>query len=89
MRLPMIGAKGPMDGFNPDIPIDEVEATKMIHHALEQGINYFDTAYGYHGGKSEVFVGKGSPGTPLEGDDRHEAAGVEYRKAGRHGKDFQ
>jgi uncharacterized protein len=58
MRLPMIGAKGPMDGFNPDIPIEEVEATKMVHHALEQGINYFDTAYGYHGGKSELFVGK-------------------------------
>lgn len=58
MRLPMIGSKSPMDGFNPDIPIDEVEATKMIHHAMEQGINYFDTAYGYHAGKSEVFVGK-------------------------------
>ncbi len=58
MRLPMIGAKSPMDGLNPDIPIDEVEASKMIHHALEQGINYYDTAYGYHGGKSEVFVGK-------------------------------
>ncbi len=58
MRLPMIGARGPMDGMNPDIPIDEVEATKMVQHALEQGINYFDTAYGYHGGKSEVFVGK-------------------------------
>jgi uncharacterized protein len=58
MRLPMIGSNGPMDGFNPDIPIDEVHATKMINHALEQGINYFDTAYGYHGGQSEVFVGK-------------------------------
>jgi uncharacterized protein len=58
MRMPMIGAKSPMDGFNPDIPIDEVEATKMFHHALEQGVNYFDTAYGYHGGKSEPFVGK-------------------------------
>jgi predicted aldo/keto reductase-like oxidoreductase len=58
MRLPMIGAKGPMDSFNPEIPIDEVEATKMFQHALEHGVNYFDTAYGYHAGKSEVFVGK-------------------------------
>ncbi|MBN1569663.1 MAG: aldo/keto reductase [Acidobacteria bacterium] len=58
MRLPMIGAKGPMDSFDPKVPIDEVESTKMIHHALEQGVNYFDTAYGYHGGKSETFVGK-------------------------------
>ena len=58
MRLPMIGAQSPMAGFDPNVPIDEVEATKMIHHALEQGVNYFDTAYGYHGGQSETFVGK-------------------------------
>jgi len=58
MRLPMVGAHGPMSGFDPNIPIDEVEATKMFHFALEQGVNYFDTAYGYHGGKSETFVGK-------------------------------
>jgi hypothetical protein len=54
----MIGSRGPMDGFNPEIPIDEAEAAKMVHHALEKGVNYFDTAYGYHGGRSEVFVGK-------------------------------
>jgi predicted aldo/keto reductase-like oxidoreductase len=58
MRMPMIGATGPMSGFDPNVKIDEVEATKMIHHALEQGINYFDTAYGYHAGQSETFVGK-------------------------------
>jgi hypothetical protein len=54
----MLGSKGPMSGFDPNVPIDEVEATRMLHHALEQGVNYFDTAYGYHGGKSETFVGK-------------------------------
>ncbi len=58
MRLPMVGNPGGMAGFDPNIPIDEVEATRMINHALEQGINYFDTAYGYHGGKSETFLGK-------------------------------
>jgi uncharacterized protein len=58
MRLPMIGAQGGMAGFDPNIPIDEAEATKMIEHAVEQGVTYFDTAYGYHGGKSEVFLGK-------------------------------
>jgi len=58
MRLPMLGAQGGLAGFDPNIPIDEVEATKMIEHAVEQGVNYFDTAYGYHGGKSEVFLGK-------------------------------
>jgi uncharacterized protein len=58
MRLPMIGAKGGMDSFNPNIPIDEETGTKMVEYALEQGVNYFDTAYGYHGGQSETFVGK-------------------------------
>jgi predicted aldo/keto reductase-like oxidoreductase len=58
MRLPMVGAKSKMDSFDPNIPIDEIEATKMVEYALEKGINYFDTAYGYHGGKSETFMGK-------------------------------
>jgi predicted aldo/keto reductase-like oxidoreductase len=58
MRLPMVGAQGGLAGFDPNIPIDEVEATKMIEHAVEQGVTYFDTAYAYHGGKSEVFLGK-------------------------------
>lgn len=58
MRLPMIGAQGGMAGFDPNIPIDEVQATKMVEHAVEQGVTYFDTAYGYHGGKSEIFLGK-------------------------------
>ena len=30
----------------------------MIDYAVEQGINYFDSAYLYHGGKSEVLLGK-------------------------------
>jgi predicted aldo/keto reductase-like oxidoreductase len=58
MRLPLVGAQGGLAGFDPKIPIDEVEATKMVEYAIEQGVNYFDTAYGYHGGKSELFVGK-------------------------------
>jgi uncharacterized protein len=58
MRLPMVGNPGDLAGFDPNVPIDETEALKMIKHALDQGINYFDTAYGYHGGKSELFLGK-------------------------------
>lgn len=38
--------------------IDEKEATKQIHHAIEKGINYFDTAIPYHMGKSESFLGR-------------------------------
>ena len=38
--------------------IDEELAEKMIDYAYRRGVNYFDTAYIYHGGTSEVFLGK-------------------------------
>ncbi len=38
--------------------INEAEATEMLHFAIDNGINYVDTAYGYHQGNSETFVGK-------------------------------
>ena len=38
--------------------IDEIEAEKMIDEAKARGINYFDTAYVYHDGQSEPFIGK-------------------------------
>ena len=41
-----------------DGKIDEPEATKMLYHAIDQGVNYVDTAYPYHDGQSERFVGK-------------------------------
>src|SRR5208283_4380340 len=49
MRLPTVDG-GPN--------IDEPEAVRMIRHALDQGVNYFDTAYVYHGGNSEPVLGK-------------------------------
>ncbi len=53
MRLPVLGDnKG---AGNPQI--DEKEAIKMMRQAIDQGVNYLDTAYPYHGGKSEVVVG--------------------------------
>lgn len=42
--------------------IDEERSIAMIHEAINQGINYFDTAYPYHGGKSEPLLGKALAG---------------------------
>lgn len=39
--------------------VDIAEANRMFRTAYESGINYFDTAYVYDGGKNEVFVGGG------------------------------
>ena len=50
MRLPTQGE----DSKN----IDEPEATRMLRYAIDQGLNYVDTAYPYHGGNSELFVGR-------------------------------
>ena len=38
--------------------IDQAEAEKMMDKAIAAGVNYLDTAYPYHGGESEVMVGK-------------------------------
>jgi predicted aldo/keto reductase-like oxidoreductase len=59
MRLPILNATGnATDIFDPNKPIDEEQATRMVDLAISGGINYFDTAYGYHGGQSETFLGK-------------------------------
>ena len=50
MRLPKI------EGQNEKI--NENEAQKIIEYAYQSGVNYFDTAYRYHSGESETFVGK-------------------------------
>ena len=41
-----------------DGTIDEVQAEAMIERAINAGINYIDTAYPYHKGESEPFLGR-------------------------------
>lgn len=50
MRLPVV------DGN--DAMIDEAAAAEIIDYAYNKGINYFDTAWGYHNGNSELIAGK-------------------------------
>jgi len=38
--------------------IDDNEALKMAEYAINNGLNYFDTAYAYHSGESEIFISK-------------------------------
>ena len=55
MRLPLLVKE---DGTTQYEMVDEKEAIRMIRHAIDNGVTYIDTAYGYHGGNSERVVGK-------------------------------
>lgn len=48
MRLPVIGGD--------DSRIDETAALRMVDTAMTNGINYYDTAWGYHGENSELVM---------------------------------
>ncbi|MDO4617900.1 MAG: aldo/keto reductase [Clostridia bacterium] len=50
MRLPLI------DGN--DAKIDMALSSEMIKYAMENGVNYYDTAWGYHSGNSEIAMGE-------------------------------
>ena len=58
MRLPVLGGN--------DGAVDEAAAAKMIDYAYKNGINYFDTAWGYHDGNSELVAGKYLSAYPRE-----------------------
>ena len=51
MRLPTVAGK-----------VDYKKAKAMIDFAIENGVNYFDTAYIYHGGQSEAVLGRALEG---------------------------
>ena len=58
MRLPVIN--------NENGKIDEAETQRMVAYAMEHGVNYYDTAWGYHEGQSEVAMGKALRAYPRE-----------------------
>ena len=58
MRLPVI------DGA--DTRVDQELVNKMVACAMEGGVNYYDTAWGYHGGQSELAMGRALAAYPRE-----------------------
>jgi predicted aldo/keto reductase-like oxidoreductase len=58
MRLPTLDGQ--------DNRIDKEKAQEIIDYAMSHGINYYDTAYRYHGGQSEYFIGEALKRYPRE-----------------------
>ncbi len=58
MRLPLLSGD--------DARVDEEMTTRMVDMAMASGVNYYDTAWAYHGGQSEVVLGKALSRYPRE-----------------------
>ena len=58
MRLPVIGGD--------DSRVDEETVCRMVDKAMAGGVNYYDTAWGYHDGHSETALGKALARYPRE-----------------------
>ncbi len=58
MRLPLI------DGD--DSRVDRAKTAEMVDYAMKLGVNYYDTAWGYHAGNSELAVGEALKNYPRE-----------------------
>lgn len=58
MRLPLIGGD--------DSCVDQAKTAEMVDYAMKHGVNYYDTAWGYHAGNSELAVGEALKNYPRE-----------------------
>ena len=58
MRLPVV------DGN--DAVVDQAAVEEMVALAMDRGLNYYDTAWGYHGGQSELAMGRALSAYPRE-----------------------
>ena len=58
MRLPVVDGK--------DAMVDQAAVEEMVACAMEHGVNYYDTAWGYHAGTSEVAIGRALSAYPRE-----------------------
>ena len=58
MRLPTVGGN--------DSQVDQSAVNAMVDEAMAQGVNYYDTAWGYHDGNSEIAIGKALSRYPRE-----------------------
>jgi len=47
-----------LGGYHIGIPKEEAEAIRLIRSAIDRGINFMDNCWDYHGGRSEVWMGK-------------------------------
>lgn len=56
----------PVRAYGRSQRIDQPKAQEIIDYAMEHGVNYYDTAYVYHNGQSERFLGTAFAGYPRE-----------------------
>jgi predicted aldo/keto reductase-like oxidoreductase len=57
-RLPLLGFGAMRLPVTTEGIVDEQQVEQMVRYAMEHGVNYFDTAYPYHAGVSELVMGK-------------------------------
>lgn len=65
MRLPLLSGEQGSSSYGAE-QVDEMATIRCIHHAIDRGINYLDTAYNYMGGNSERIAGKALRGGKRE-----------------------